>query len=411
MVDMASIGHHIAPADPDRPDQRPVAGEQPAVHQILRGGAGQHRGVRIQTDGILRIRREARGIRGAVQHPRQQGAPHTGRARQYRDVAMARDQSLAVFQPAQFLHRRHGHMGIRTDAPASARLQVVAQREQAVAEVGLRRGADRDGRAAGGDAACFLARQVGGMHQRPAPVDREFAQQPLHRPRVAQRQAVLHFAHLFGDVDVHRRIGRQRGQHLAHRGFRNRTQAVERTAHAQRCVLLRAQEVEQAEETVHIVTEPPLAHRQFATIETAGHVEHRQQGHADAGVARSSDQRPGHGRRICVRRAVGLMVHVVELAHMRVAGFQHFGVQLRRHRVGALRRHPCGEPVHDLAPGPEAVFRVGLVFGQARHRPLEGVRMQVGDAGHAPAGVGGDDLACEGIGVRHGDACGGGGVR
>ena len=52
-----------------------------------------------------------------------------------------------------------------------------------------------------------------------------------------------------------------------------------------------------------------------------------------------------------------------------------------------------------------------VVFGQARHRPLEGVRMQIGDARHAPAGVGGDDLACEGIGVRHGDACGGGGVR
>ena len=56
--------------------------------------------------------------------------------------------------------------------------------------------------------------------------------------------------------------------------------------------------------------------------------------------------------------------------------------QLRRHRVGALRRHPCGEPVHDLAPGPEAVFRVGLVFGQARHRPLEGMGVQVRHTRH-----------------------------
>src|SRR5690606_22139758 len=45
---------------------------------------------------------------------------------------------------------------------------------------------------------------------------------------------------------------------------------------------------------------------------------------------------------------------------------------------------PLGEAVHRLAPAPERVLRMLLALGHAGHRPLECVRVQVGDAGHDP---------------------------
>ena len=133
------------------------------------------------------------------------------------------------------------------------------------------------------------------------------------------------------------------------------------------------------------MAEAALARFQFAPVETGAHVQHRQQGQTDAGIGGGRDQGARHRGRVVVWVAVGLVVQVVELADGGVAGFQHFRVELHRHGVQRIGIQPAGEAVHQLAPGPEAVGRIGLVFGQAGHRALEGVRMGVRDAGQREA--------------------------
>src|SRR3546814_2286195 len=114
-----------------------------------------------------------------------------------------------------------------------------------------------------GDAAGFFRRQVGGVHQRPARIDGGVGQQPLHRSRAADRQAVLYLADLFGDVDVQARIAGQRLDDAVHRIGRHRAQAVQGAADAQAFVLPYVERFEQAQVAVEVVAEAllPLAQR------------------------------------------------------------------------------------------------------------------------------------------------------
>ena len=98
---------------------------------------------------------------------------------------------------------------------------------------------------------------------------------------------------------------------------------------------------------------------------------------------------------IGVRPAVGRVVQVVEFADRGVAGFQHLDVQLRGDRLQRFGVEARGEAVHGFAPGPERVLGIGLALGQAGHRALERMRMQVGDAGHDPARAGGGLGGCD----------------
>src|SRR3546814_3858139 len=141
-------------------------------------------------------------------------------------------------------------MRVRTDAPGAAGIEVGAQREQAVAEIGLGGRADRNGGAAVGDAAGFFRRQVGGVHQRPARIDGGVGQQPLHRSRAADRQAVLYLADLFGDVDVQARIDGQRLDDAVHRIGRHREQDVLGAADAPAFVLPYVERFEQSRKSV-----------------------------------------------------------------------------------------------------------------------------------------------------------------
>ena len=106
----------------------------------------------------------------------------------------------------------------------------------------------------------FVLGHVRRMHQAPARIDRGMIEQPFDRPRVAQRQAILHFADLLGDVDVDRAIARESAsQHRAHRRFRHRAQRVQRDADAQGRRFERAQALEQAQIAVDVVAEAALA--------------------------------------------------------------------------------------------------------------------------------------------------------
>src|SRR3546814_18688794 len=100
---------------------------------------------------------------------------------------------------------------------------------------------------------------------------------------------------------------------------------------AQAFVLPYVERFEQAQVAVEVVAEALLPLAQRAAVETAGHVQHRQQGHADAGVARGVDQRLRHRRRLRVRQAGGRVVEVLEVADAGVAGFTPLDVKMIVH--------------------------------------------------------------------------------
>ena len=81
-------------------------------------------------------------------------------------------------------------------------------------------------------------------------------------------------------------------------------------------------------------------------------------------------------REVPVERA-GRIVHVMEFSNGGVAVQQHLDIEVRGDRFGVRRRHALDEAVHELAPGPEIVRRRSARLGEAGHRALEGVRMQV----------------------------------
>ncbi len=98
-----------------------------------------------------------------------------------------------------------------------------------------------------------------------------------------------------------------------------------------------------------------------------------QQHDLDPGLQRRLGHGDRHRVRFRVRRAVGLMVDVVELADGAVAGTHHLGVDGKRdgvHRVGIELGHRVE---HRLAPAPEVVGRRGGAdaLGGAAHVALE----------------------------------------
>ena len=75
--------------------------------------------------------------------------------------------------------------------------------------------------------------------------------------------------------------------------------------------------------------------------------------------------------------AIGLMMQIVEFANLRVTRFQHLDVELCGDRVEFFGSDATGERVHHLAPGPETVVGIRLALGEAGHRALERVRMEI----------------------------------
>jgi hypothetical protein len=100
-------------------------------------------------------------------------------------------------------------------------------------------------------------------------------------------------------------------------------------------------------------------------------VKHRQQGQADAGLFRGSDDLRRKFADVVVRPAIGRVMDVVEFAYARETGLEHLDECERRDREYVFRCQAADKVVHHLAPGPEiVVFRPGLP-GEACHCPLE----------------------------------------
>src|SRR5690349_20263892 len=112
-------------------------------------------------------------------------------------------------------------MAVRTDADLAARVEIGFQREEPIAEIRLRRRTKADDRAARSKATHLRVSEMRRMHETPARIDRSVIEQPFDWPGVADRQRILHFADLLGDVDVDRAIAHETGiEHAAHGGFR-----------------------------------------------------------------------------------------------------------------------------------------------------------------------------------------------
>ena len=126
-----------------------------------------------------------------------------------------------------------------------------------------------------------------------------------------------------------------------------------------------------------------VVQRQVAgALESAGEVAGVEQGQPDAGVGGGLDQRLRHRVRVGVRPPPARVVQVVELADAGDPGQRHLGVGGPGQRQVAVRVEAGGDGVHPLAPGPE---RAAPVVGAPAQRPVEGVRVRVGEAGQHDA--------------------------
>ena len=93
-----------------------------------------------------------------------------------------------------------------------------------------------------------------------------------------------------------------------------------------------------------------------------------------------------HFTGIGVGPAVNVVVQIVELTDGREAGLQHFHIGEGGDRLDVIGRKALKEVVHHLAPGPEAVGGRAAALGEPGHAALEGVAVQVGQAGNGDAG-------------------------
>jgi len=75
------------------------------------------------------------------------------------------------------------------------------------------------------------------------------------------------------------------------------------------------------------------------------------------------------------------MVHVMEFRHRGIARFEHLDVELAGDDLQLLRRDLPDQPVHEVAPGPEAVIGVADDLGKPGHGPLERVGVHIRHTG------------------------------
>ena len=115
----------------------------------------------------------------------------------------------------------------------------------------------------------------------------------------------------------------------------------------------------------------------------------------DAGVVVSGGQQgPAHLVGVVVRRAVGLVVEVVELGDPGEARLEHLHVGVGRDRLEVVRGQALDEAIHLLAPGPERIAFAAAALRQPCHGALEGVAVQVGEAGNLARNLAGHAEAC-----------------
>ena len=105
-------------------------------------------------------------------------------------------------------------------------------------------------------------------------------------------------------------------------------------------------------------------------------VETWQQRQSDAGDLGGSGNSCRHLRRICIGRAVAIVMEIVEFPDPRIALLEHLDIEQRRDRLGVLRSHLQREAIHRLAPRPERIRRFAARLCKSCHTALERVTVQ-----------------------------------
>ena len=134
----------------------------------------------------------------------------------------------------------------------------------------------------------------------------------------------------------------------------------------------------QPRKSVRGIPEAKLRRLQRLAAAAAVPIEDRQQGQADPRLRRRRGDAVRELREMVVGRASRLMMDVVKLRHRGEAGLQHLHLGEGGDRFELVRPDPFEKPVHEPAPGPEAVARIGpSLLGQAGHGALKGVAVQI----------------------------------
>ena len=271
-------------------------------------------------------------------------------------------------------------MAVGADAEATAFGHVVDRRKDAVAEIGFGCRAEAGNRAGSSQPLSFVVSQMRGVDQAPALVDRHFVEQPLNRTTAAPGKAVFHFLGLLCDVNVDRACDRGAFEDYAHLFRRRGAQRMDGIAERLAVVAAeRRQSFEQCEELIRIVQEGALAGVRGDSAEIGMGVEHRKMRKADASRFRSVQNAQRHFSRVCMRRAIGGVVQIVEFGDMAETALQHLHIELGGDRLDVVGVHEADSAVHFFPPCPEAVIAAAGHFGKACHGALEGVGMQVGN--------------------------------
>ena len=167
-------------------------------------------------------------------------------------------------------------------------------RERAVAEVRLGRRGDARHRTARRERPGLALCHVRRVHEAPARVDAAAREQPFDRALAGPGDAFLDLARLLGDVDVHRRGRRRRGNHAIELFRRHRAQAVRRDAD-DRAVGPRGRRdrLDEPRELVGRRDEATLRGRRRRGVEAAVRVVDRQQRDREARATRGREHAPG----------------------------------------------------------------------------------------------------------------------
>ena len=205
--------------------------------------------------------------------------------------------------------------------------------------------------------------------------------QPFNWPLSGPCDAVLHFLHLLGNVDMDWAVFRQEQDALQLIRYccpqAMRGDAEIGPIHAPNDCFAAC--VKRAE-SINGVYEPPLRLPRRLSAKAGMRVEYRQERQLQTCIGRSRSDARGEFAQIRVGRAVFVVMKVMELAHPGEPALQHFGISLRRDRFHIVRRHREGKPVHDLAPAPERIRARSAPFGEARHGALKRMAVQIWQA-------------------------------
>ena len=151
--------------------------------------------------------------------------------------------------------------------------------------------------------------------------------------------------------------------------------------------------LQQALEVLGRGAETVLARRQRAAVHAAELVMHGQKRQPDAGAGAGGGDARRHLGDIVVMAAAGAVMQIVKLDIGGVTGLEHLHLHEAGDGLNVVGRQVVQKAVHDLAPCPEGVARLGaLGLAEAGHGALECVAVQVRHRGQQQA----DALACRG---------------